>query len=64
MSSGKLLRWTEVWQKLETSYTVRCNTMCKNSVQIYILVVKIVDKINYALRKAKSPGTTYVCTNA
>ena len=38
--------------------------MCKNGVQIYILVVKMVDKINYALRKAKSLGTTSVCTNA
>jgi hypothetical protein len=63
MSSTKLPRWTEVWRKFEASYTVRSNTLCKNGVQICILVVKRVDKINYALKKAKSHGTTYVCTN-
>lgn len=41
------------------------DTVCKYSVQIYILVVKKkVDKLKYALRTAISPGTMYVCTDA
>ena len=56
MSSRKLPWWTEFWQKIWDKLY--------NSVQIYILVVKMADKINYALQKAKSPGTTSVCTNA